>query len=274
MKELTGDQKNRSVEAMDGADTVPYEKMSELETSAERFDQPLRSCDDIKRKYIICSAQRAGSHLLGRLLINAGIGVPHEYFNPLHIRLLSNRWKLDLQDRKTYLRMLFARRTSPNGIWGTKLQWEFMQHCLPVRDELFGEARYIYLFRKDILAQAISLHISVVTGIWDFDGIKVSECRPDHKMGDDRSIAQCMQIIKNDDIFWKNFFAENRLSPLVICYEDFVKDQQNSVRQIAKMLDLDDTMFKVPPPEPKESHSAELDAIKEELIQRFRSRAF
>jgi len=274
VKKLTGDQGEKTVEAINGADAALYDKMSELETSSDRFDQPLVSPASIKRKYIICSAQRAGSHLLGRQLINAGIGVPQEYFNPLHIHLLSNRWKIGLHDSQTYLRMLYARRTTPNGIWGTKLQWEFMQQCSSVRDELFDEAIFIYLYRKDVLAQAISLHISVITGIWDFDGIKVSDCSPDHKMGDDRSIVHCMQIIRRDAASWKNFFAENRFSPLIIAYEDFVKDQQAGVKVIAKALELGDLMYRVPPSEPKESHSAEFDAIKEELILRYRSREF
>src|SRR5438128_1228021 len=104
-----------------------YDKMSEMEISSERFDQEFVAPVDRRRKYLICSTQRSGSFLLCRQLINAGIGVPQEYFNPLHRNLLCGRWNLDPRDTPGYIRSLYAKRTTRNGIWGVKLQWS---HCM------------------------------------------------------------------------------------------------------------------------------------------------
>jgi LPS sulfotransferase NodH len=246
-----------------------YDKMTELEISSARFDQSPGPAEGV-RKFLISSTQRSGSFLLCRQLINAGIGIPQEYFNPLHIGHLCRRWKLSPQAGRDYIHELYAKRTTPNGTWGTKLQWpQYAANRLVIDDVLRDVSHYLFLYRADIAAQAVSLHVSLLTGIWGFDGTKTTQGRSDAQVGDIRHVARCAKKIAQENEEWRNFFTLRRITPLAICYEDFVADQQDSVRRIAQFLGLDDTAYRVPAPEEREDRfPPEIEAVKRDLRRR------
>ena len=62
---------------------------SETDVTGEAFDQPP---SPLRTKLFICGSQRTGSYLLCRAMIHHGMGVPHEYFNTIHIAVLGPRW--------------------------------------------------------------------------------------------------------------------------------------------------------------------------------------
>ena len=64
--------------------------LRESDVTGEAFDQPQPT--PLRAKLFICASQRTGSHLLCRAMIHHGIGVPHEYFNTIHIAVLGPRW--------------------------------------------------------------------------------------------------------------------------------------------------------------------------------------
>ena len=109
------------------------------------------------RCYIVCSTPRSGSSLLCRALASMGIaGTPTEYFNPVTRASLTAR----------------SRRTSANGVFGTKLHWEQLEQ---LRAESLGLGRaepefeisasfleqllpapvYIHILRRDVNRQAV-----------------------------------------------------------------------------------------------------------------------
>jgi len=252
-----------------------YERMSAREINSERFDQAPDSLPGRVTRYIICSTQRSGSYLLCRQLINAGIGVPQEYFNPLHRKLLCRRWNLDPRDKLAYLHLLFARRTTPNGVWGSKLHWrQYTKNRPAIEQELLHAARYLFVYRTDVNAQAVSLHIALATGIWGFDGIRTRPGKLDFRLDDLDHVAQCTRMIDRQNQAWLDFFASRQITPLAIRYEDFVADQQGFVGQIAEFLGLDAAAYQVPPPEARENHfPPEIDAVRQELMRRCRPAA-
>src|ERR1700685_4074364 len=64
-------------------------RYTELQVSSELLDQPAFSGEP--KKIFICSTPRSGSYLLCRHMINAGLGVPHEYFNPIVMQQMAPR---------------------------------------------------------------------------------------------------------------------------------------------------------------------------------------
>ena len=75
--------------------------------------------------YLICSAERTGSTLLGNALIGTGIaGRPRSYFNrvahynPRMLRVLGNA-----TDDEGYLDRVIVAATTPNGVFGAKVHW-------------------------------------------------------------------------------------------------------------------------------------------------------
>src|SRR5438067_4435859 len=64
-------------------------RYTQSQLTSEILDQPEFIGEP--RKVFICSTPRSGSYMLCRYLINAGLGVPHEYFNPIIMRQIAPR---------------------------------------------------------------------------------------------------------------------------------------------------------------------------------------
>src|SRR3954454_14110809 len=64
-------------------------RYTEAQMTSELLDQPEFTGEP--RKIFICSTPRSGSYMLCRFMINAGLGVPHEYFNPVIMREIAPR---------------------------------------------------------------------------------------------------------------------------------------------------------------------------------------
>jgi LPS sulfotransferase NodH len=73
-------------------------RYTELQISSELLDQP--EFTDQPKKILICSTPRSGSYLLCRQMINAGLGIPHEYFNPIVMRQMAPRLGLESDIRE------------------------------------------------------------------------------------------------------------------------------------------------------------------------------
>jgi len=101
-------------------------RYTELQIGSELLDQP--EFTDQPKKILICSTPRSGSYLLCRQMINAGLGIPHEYFNPIVMRQMAPRLGLESDIRgltwsprlgpESYVRgwkdrLLFRRRRAP-----------------------------------------------------------------------------------------------------------------------------------------------------------------
>src|SRR5438046_10004402 len=75
-------------------------RYTEAQMTSELLDQPSFSGQPCK--IFICSTPRSGSYMLCRYMINAGLGVPHEYFNPVVMREIAPRLGLgkEIKDLK------------------------------------------------------------------------------------------------------------------------------------------------------------------------------
>jgi trehalose 2-sulfotransferase len=249
----------------------PYEKMPEHDLDQARFDQPAPDPRVPPRRYVICSTPRSGSWLLCRQLVNAGIGVPSEYFNVGHLYPLCERWGLDPLDTHAYLRALHARRTTPNGAWGAKVQWpHYVDRRAALKIGLFRDALAILLVREDIAAQAVSLHLSRITGIWDFTGRVATRPAQGVEWGDPDHIAACEREIVAETRAWRDLFAAQRIGTLVLRFEDLVVDQPGTIERVASELGIADHRHH--PPEPRDSpFPPELESTRRAIVDRWRA---
>lgn len=254
---------------------LAYEKMPEQALDEARFDHPSPAHHDASRAYVICTTPRSGSWLLCRQLVNAGLGVPSEYLNVTHMLPLCERWRIDPRDTRAYLRELRRRRTTANGVWGTKLLWtQYAERRNALKILLMRECRPILLYRDDIASQTVSLHLSYLTGIWDFDGTVYTVPRTDLTLGDEAHLRECERAILDQNRAWREFFAAQRLAPLVVRYEDVVADQAGAVSRVAALLGLDPSAYRVPPPEAREtSFTPEIEAKRRALVDALRQRS-
>jgi LPS sulfotransferase NodH/glycosyltransferase involved in cell wall biosynthesis len=223
-------------------------RYNELQLSSDLLDQP--HCP-VRAKVFICSTPRTGSYLLCRAMIHHGIGIPHEYFHALHAAKIGPRIGIDaLQDgwllktdagiRRTYIREVMSRR-AVNGIFSAKVQWSELVHFLLNSEglELFQNGHFLYLYREDLLAQAISLHISYQTGRWGFDDLVTSEPRAEPNFLDNASINKYLDEISLHDMAWRRFFARQRISPLIVSYESLIADTGSVLRSMVETFNLE-----------------------------------
>jgi|TARA_B110000908_G_scaffold9141_1_gene11202 LPS sulfotransferase NodH len=149
--------------------------MSNTYQKLAQFDPKYDCVETTPRvKYLILSEARSGSTMLSSALQASGIaGVPMEYFHPDAASCLPQpiTEKVVVQ----YITDLESRRTTPNGIFGIKLQLQQFKRFFVRDNRLTGYgARYLRSFdkciilnRKDRLAQAISFVEAKKRGMWN-----------------------------------------------------------------------------------------------------------
>lgn len=204
------------------------------------------------RPYIVCSTPRSGSQLLCRGLATSGVaGVPLEYFN-LEIRApLAERWccGASLSD---YVRALRAHRTTPDGVFGTKLHWGQLEsiraeslerpaHEPPFTlaagflDSLFPDARYVYIRRLDVNRQAVSRWLALHSDVWEVGSDEPEPSRPAVRYSFSGIERHRRQIVLGD-LHWDRYFRLNGIRPKEVLYEDLVEDYERVMRGVLDHL--------------------------------------
>ena len=169
--------------------------------------------------YVIFTPGRAGSTLLGDALARTGVcGAPHEFFNPgAAAHFDPNSQATSFGD---YLQIII-RDWSRAGRFGFKIDWFRLNDVCELID--FEQAfppshfQYIYLTRRDVVAQAYSMAHAIKSGVW-------------HRSADEEDVSVADSRVNGVDL-WKHiglvfeaeskfeaFFAANNISPLRIDY--------------------------------------------------------
>jgi LPS sulfotransferase NodH len=240
-------------------------RYTESQVSSELLDQPLFAGEP--RKVFICSTPRSGSYMLCRYMINAGLGVPHEYFNPIIIRDIAPRLGLGaaiegLQWRPRNLRDKLPLRSPArvaeenflakylaalvpircvNGVFAAKVHFGQFVKVLdnPTGRKLLERGVFIHLYREDLLKQAVSTHFSNLTGRWSIDDAVATVPQEKPDFFNVPAIDRTLQGLAEDDLGWRVFLARNGISALTISYEQLRKDPFGFVAAIARKLGFD-----------------------------------
>lgn len=194
----------------------------------------LKNTEISSSRYCIFMIPRSGSTLLTEILAASGkLGFPGEHFVPDVLRTFS----LTFSDIFTsYENFLFSKLRSENGVFGIEIESERLQE----EPEFFSTVknwRHIYIWRKDVLAQAISYQISIETGVWH----NFSNSRHDDKFHyiSRNSILEKVNFLLNAEKFFTAFFNEHGISPYTLSYEDLIADPVNHGRSIAEYMGID-----------------------------------
>jgi LPS sulfotransferase NodH len=225
------------------------------------FDTPPGSEATRALTYVVCSTPRSGSGLLCRTMAATRVaGTPIEYFDLTRRALLSRRWGCG-PALAAYTEALWARRTSPSGVFATKLHWyhvdallaekhgrrrgeaPFEQPASFVEELLGGRPVYVRILRRDVNRQAVSLWTAERTGVWgmrsggrrglvrySFAGIKRARAR-----------------IVLGELHWERFFRFNGIEPIEVVYEDLSADYESTVAGVLERL-VPGAGTPIPPP--------------------------
>lgn len=220
----------------------------------------------INLSYVICSSPRSGSTLLAEALESTRLaGRPDEYFDvhPEIEALMRRRLGAVSDPIHPYLLKVLQQTKTQNGVFGWKAHWHQYQDFwkrlmgMPLSDPaltrgtfgaVFPNLRYVWLRRRDRLRQAISYGRAMQTDVWrSYVG---RSAHPKGAAAFDKSLVDArIDEIDRMEQGWEEFFARHGIAPLVIWYEDFVADYENTVRGVLAHLEIrlpEDFAF--PPP--------------------------
>lgn len=196
---------------------TPRSKPGHIPLSDESFDFPV--CGHPKYFYFVASTERSGSTYLCTMLWRTGIlGAPVEYFNFNNI-MLQMAVRLGTQSLDEYLHRLFEVRSSPNGVFGAKIHWPHLQFLILSKLlTRFPNARWIFIDRRDAVAQAVSYAKAVQTQQWRSSAIPQATPKFDFD-----TILQWHKQLVADKNAWHTFLRSAKVQPLIVFYEDFIE---------------------------------------------------
>jgi trehalose 2-sulfotransferase len=259
---------------------VSSEPVDPVETGPQTRVTPTRS-------YLVCATPRSGSTLLCNGLESTGVaGRPREYFEELKetgvprrpreyfwglrspevIRLLPQDAQMDRRseqrptwDRDEYARHLDASMlegTTPNGVFGAKLMWNYFSDFLELMrgiprfggmgdgsllNAAFPELRYVFISRSDKVRQAVSLWRALQTWVWRNQEASAA----DQPMPEQRSvysfdaIDHLLDQLRRHEDAWRGFFFRIGQRPLSLLYEDVSGDLEGSVARVLDALGIE-----------------------------------
>jgi LPS sulfotransferase NodH len=185
---------------------------------------------------MICSMQRSGSTLLVHMLADTMLaGAPAEYLMQEVIEMLKRRWDIERFD--DYLRELLARKTSPNGVFGVKAQWEQYALAIGERDpkSLFPDMRFIHLRREDRVRQAVSWVRALQTQRWfAVDGR--DRATPEF---DRERITKIARRIAKGEAAWESTFERHGITPYRLTYEELAAAPVPTARAVLEFVGVE-----------------------------------
>jgi LPS sulfotransferase NodH len=187
------------------------------------------------RGYVICTTPRSGSNYLCQLLASTGaLGRPLEYFDAPAVRKAGIADYPD--DPEAQLDLIPRLGGSPNGVYGLKVfpyQFERVA-ALGWTERLPGELQFVFLTRRDLLGQAMSLVRANQTQAWTAGEALTGEA--DYAPA---AIEAAMTEITLGVGRWERWFARNGLWPLRLEYGDLSQGgtpTEGALSNIAKLV--------------------------------------
>jgi LPS sulfotransferase NodH len=179
------------------------------------------------------------------LLASTGVaGRPHEWF--WRETEEANRRDWGVSRFGDYLASVRDAGTTPNGVFGSKLMWAYLNDLLRRLGRLgnasskrsliarhFPAARFVWVRRDDVVAQAVSWAKAIQTGRWHHWDRPQPTNDPEYDRGQIEALAR--EAATHDD-GWRAWFAANAIEPLVVCFEDMVADTAGTTRGVLEFL--------------------------------------
>jgi len=223
----------------------------------------------MRRSYIVASTPRSRSAMFCAQLWKTGVlGAPFEYLDYPGGQFGSEMAKrLEPASHADYLAKVVACRTSRNGVFGVKVNFKDFQETLvraPETLNMLSPTTHIYFDRQDKLAQAVDM-ARALAGDKQVSGRE--QVAPPLRY-DRNLISKCLGSLERGRLGWMRWFEANAVVPFVVTYEDLAADPTGVVRDIVKLLGVqDDEPEEIHPPTEVETRS---NRINEKWASRFR----
>ena len=209
--------------------------------------------------YLICATPRTGSSLLCGLLDSTGVaGHPESWFRRQDEREFAARWGIADASEGTfgysdYFRAAVAAGSTANGVFAARIMWgtmdEVTAHLTPIYpghagsaagllNAAFGQTRFVYLRRGDVVAQAVSLLRAEQTGVWFETADERQEPAPEPGF-DFGQACDLVRQIEEDNAAWEEWFTTEAIQPYRMLYEELDADPVGIASGVLGFLGLD-----------------------------------
>ncbi|MBE1489493.1 Stf0 family sulfotransferase [Plantactinospora soyae] len=241
-------------------------------------------------EYIVCANPRSGSSLLCSTLASVpGAGAPREVFfrGSVHVNLTawggaapgSTRQQPKPSAGFDYLR--HARQFAvQNGARAAKVHWDQVSWCrerLGIDPfELFErrgpELMHIYVWRDDMVAQAVSAMIAEATRIYhrrtseptvDIENSAGPASKPPEY--EFSFLVNYLGVIQEDEKSWRRYFDERGIAPYLVRYEDLAADPAGAATEALAYLRVRHTVV------PNSDLEVLRTSLNKEFAERFRT---
>ena len=195
---------------------------------------------------------RAGTSLLCGLLAGTGLaGRPEEYFWRDNEPDLSRRWGVAGSGFTDYLRAAIEQGTTPNGVFGAKIMFGYMPDLLGklaalegnqgrsdrvLLERAFPNLRFVWIWREDVVAQAVSWSRALQTGVWYQGDTRRTATSPPRF--DFEQIDGLAQQVVADREGWRRWFGAGRIEPFGVSYGELVADMVGTTRRVLAFLGI------------------------------------
>ena len=239
-----------------------------LEINERAFKYEMSVSAPPTKRYVVFFVARSGSTWLTSILSATNLlGYPEEYFNPEFVQDVAR--SLNAKTPDTFISMLQRRRKSDNKIFGVEVR--------AIDVELFGtldffsrfesETIFFNLWRKNILAQAISLYRAVLTGRFHSNDGKEEQIAASY---DAEAIKKWLNHLAEQENSNISMLQQQQKLFTNLCYEVIVKDRTGTIQLFADKLGVNRDTFEIIKKENEDIQKIG-DRWNAEAEQRFRS---
>lgn len=222
-------------------EVYPDEHAFEIRSQFARVSPVAPLISLVPRKVVfICFTNRCGSNFFAQAIASDGqLRQADEFICWDTVRALSE--KHEHRSLIEYLNWLAEDQLSPSGYFACKLS---LSHLLllfeeGVLDQWRDSAKFIFLYREDIIAQAVSLNVAWHTKQWTSED-RVGPVDVPFKTDQLFEIARSIAL---RNAYFPMVFELLGIEPMVISYEDFSADTVKWTSEVGRFLGLSNLNF-------------------------------
>ncbi len=207
---------------------------------------------------IIGFTLRSGSSHLCELMRSVKVfGFPFEHYSPVEFSERMEKRKSIAQNPMAYFLEILG--NSQGGLCCVKTNWDSFAKFIEETQPLFHhlDIRYVYLTRRDQVAQAVSWVIADQSDVWSSYDRQTKR----NLEYDAEAIGNRLQIIKIHEERWEAWFRNGKIDPLRLFYENIEID---TVHQIGEFLKVSTEGT-----QPKSEFTRQANDINRQWIERF-----
>lgn len=199
--------------------------------------QPIEPQFERLKGVVLAFVNRSGSNYLAELMRSTGLFVGlDECFNDHTVKYLSPRYQVESLD--AYIRRIHDEQNPTHQFWGFKAGWQ--QLCMLLRLQALPnllDAHVVYIKRRDIVGQAVSMCIAQKTNAW----MKKRDENNNNNIDIDEiyNFDEIVTTIKNISFAYNKFeelLCLAQLKTTAVIYENLLDDPYRIISNISENL--------------------------------------